>query len=84
MQPEHGRAATRSLGLRMLAGAAVVGTLVGSQFTSRVRPLRLKQGFGALIIVVGMIVMVRRAVPQVRELLRSGSIIPVSQRLDRG
>jgi hypothetical protein len=62
----------------------VVGTLIGSQLTGRVRPQRLRQGFAALIIVVGAVVMVRRAIPEVHEMLRSGSVIPITQRQERG
>ncbi len=53
--------------------ASALGTLVGSLFTHRVAPEKLRRWFGVLVVVAGMLVLTRQALPGLRDLLRSRS-----------
>jgi uncharacterized membrane protein YfcA len=64
-----------------LSLASAVGTFFGSRRTDRIAPERLRRWFGVLILCAAVIVLVRRGLPEILSLLRSGSqsTVPASE-----
>jgi uncharacterized membrane protein YfcA len=67
------------------SAASALGTVVGSLYSHRVAPARLRRWFGLLVVLAGLLVLTRQALPGIRDLLRSrGSQVAPTQQGARG
>ena len=64
--------------------AAAAGSVLGSRFTHRIAADRLRRWFGVLVLVAGVLVLTRQALPGIRELLRSHSHVAPAMRGEHG
>jgi formylglycine-generating enzyme required for sulfatase activity/uncharacterized membrane protein YfcA len=63
-----------------LAVACAAGTVLGARRTGKTSPERLRRSFGALVLVAGSLVLVRQAIPAVRDYVRARANAELSGR----